>query len=41
VSGDTAKVNCATCHNGIYKPLFGAGMAKDFPDLTATAAAAQ
>ena len=28
------KVNCATCHNGVYKPLFGVGMAKDFPELT-------
>jgi photosynthetic reaction center cytochrome c subunit len=33
--GDTAKVNCATCHNGVYKPLFGVSMAKDFPELTA------
>jgi photosynthetic reaction center cytochrome c subunit len=28
------KVNCATCQNGVYKPLFGAGMAQDFPELT-------
>jgi photosynthetic reaction center cytochrome c subunit len=33
--GDSPKVNCATCHNGVYKPLFGVGMAKDFPELTA------
>jgi photosynthetic reaction center cytochrome c subunit len=33
-SGDSAKVNCATCHQGVYKPLFGVGMAKDFPELT-------
>ena len=33
--GDSAKVNCATCHNGVYKPLFGVSMAKDFPELTA------
>jgi len=33
--GDSPKVNCATCHNGVYKPLFGATMAKDFPELTA------
>jgi photosynthetic reaction center cytochrome c subunit len=32
--GDSPKVNCATCHNGVYKPLFGVGMAKDFPELT-------
>jgi photosynthetic reaction center cytochrome c subunit len=31
--GDVAKVNCATCHAGAYKPLFGAQMAKDFPAL--------
>jgi photosynthetic reaction center cytochrome c subunit len=34
--GDSPKVNCATCHNGVYKPLFGVGMAKDFPELTAS-----
>jgi photosynthetic reaction center cytochrome c subunit len=28
-NGDVAKVNCATCHQGAYKPLFGAPMAKD------------
>lgn len=32
--GDSPKLNCATCHNGVYKPLFGVGMAKDFPELT-------
>ncbi|WP_428484706.1 photosynthetic reaction center cytochrome PufC [Rhodopila sp.] len=31
--GDSAKVNCATCHNGVYKPLFGVSMVKDFPEL--------
>jgi photosynthetic reaction center cytochrome c subunit len=31
--GDVAKVNCATCHQGAYKPLYGAKMAKDFPEL--------
>jgi photosynthetic reaction center cytochrome c subunit len=31
--GDVAKVNCATCHQGVYKPLFGAQMAKDYPEL--------
>lgn len=34
VEGDSPKVNCATCHNGVYKPLFGVSMAKDFPELT-------
>jgi photosynthetic reaction center cytochrome c subunit len=33
-TGDSAKVNCATCHQGVYKPLFGVGMAKDFPEFT-------
>jgi photosynthetic reaction center cytochrome c subunit len=31
--GDVAKINCATCHQGAYKPLFGAQMAKDHPEL--------
>jgi photosynthetic reaction center cytochrome c subunit len=31
--GDPPKVNCATCHNGVYKPLFGVSMAQDFPEL--------
>ena len=31
--GDVAKVNCATCHQGAYKPLYGAAMAKDYPEL--------
>jgi photosynthetic reaction center cytochrome c subunit len=44
--GDVAKINCATCHQGVYKPLFGAAMAAKFPPLlgvgtvTATAAMA-
>ena len=33
--GDVAKVNCATCHQGVYKPLFGVGMAAGFPELQA------
>jgi len=32
--GDVAKVNCQTCHQGVYKPLFGAAMARNFPELT-------
>lgn len=32
-TGDVAKVNCATCHQGAYKPLYGATMAKDYPEL--------
>jgi photosynthetic reaction center cytochrome c subunit len=33
VTGDVAKVNCATCHNGVFKPLYGVSMAKDYPEL--------
>jgi photosynthetic reaction center cytochrome c subunit len=36
-TGDVAKNNCATCHQGAYKPLYGAKMAKDFPELQAIA----
>jgi photosynthetic reaction center cytochrome c subunit len=35
--GDVAKVNCTTCHQGAFKPLYGAPMAKDFPELQALA----
>lgn len=31
--GDVAKVNCTTCHQGAYKPLFGQSMLKDHPEL--------
>ena len=36
--GDVAKVSCATCHNGVWKPLYGAPMAKDHPGLLSVAA---
>lgn len=36
--GDVAKVSCATCHQGAYKPVYGAPMAKDFPELQRVAA---
>jgi photosynthetic reaction center cytochrome c subunit len=32
--GDAPKANCATCHNGVYKPLFGVSMAQGFPELS-------
>jgi photosynthetic reaction center cytochrome c subunit len=32
--GDVAKANCATCHRGVSKPLYGAAMARDYPELT-------
>ena len=31
--GDAPKANCATCHQGVAKPLYGAPMAKDYPEL--------
>jgi photosynthetic reaction center cytochrome c subunit len=42
-TGDVAKVSCATCHQGANKPLYGAQMAANHPELlktTATVAAA-
>jgi photosynthetic reaction center cytochrome c subunit len=36
--GDVAKVNCGTCHQGAFKPLYGAAMLKDYPQLGAVAA---
>lgn len=36
--GDAAKANCATCHQGAYKPLLGAAMLSDYPALGAPAA---
>lgn len=32
--GDPLKVNCATCHQGLPKPLQGVSMLKDYPELT-------
>lgn len=31
--GDAPKLQCLTCHNGAYKPLYGYPMAKDYPAL--------
>jgi photosynthetic reaction center cytochrome c subunit len=31
--GDALKINCNTCHQGAYKPAFGAQMARYFPSL--------
>jgi photosynthetic reaction center cytochrome c subunit len=39
-TGDVAKVNCATCHQGVNKPLGGLAMAKNWPGLLTTAVAA-
>jgi photosynthetic reaction center cytochrome c subunit len=38
--GDVLKVNCQTCHQGAYKPLYGAQMAKGHPELLSPVAAA-
>lgn len=32
-TGDVGKVGCGTCHRGVFKPLFGASMLKDYPEL--------
>lgn len=31
--GDPLKVSCKTCHQGAYRPLYGANMLKDYPSL--------
>jgi len=36
-NGDPLKVNCATCHQGAHKPLYGANMLRDYPELNLTA----
>jgi len=33
VQGDALKVNCATCHQGANRPLLGAPMLRDYPEL--------
>lgn len=38
--GDAPKANCATCHQGAYKPLYGVSMLKDYPELAVVPAAA-
>jgi photosynthetic reaction center cytochrome c subunit len=32
-TGDAPKLNCLTCHQGAYKPLYGVSMLKDHPEL--------
>jgi photosynthetic reaction center cytochrome c subunit len=36
--GDGPKVNCATCHDGVFKPMYGKSMLKDFPELAGSPA---
>jgi photosynthetic reaction center cytochrome c subunit len=38
-TGDAPKANCATCHQGAYKPLNGVSMIKDYPELAPATAA--
>jgi photosynthetic reaction center cytochrome c subunit len=33
---DVAKISCATCHQGAYKPLYGYSMLKSHPELAGT-----
>ena len=33
VLGDVAKIACVTCHQGVFKPLYGVSMAKNWPEL--------
>ena len=39
--GDALKTNCQTCHQGAYKPLYGAEMLKSFPNLARMNATAE
>ncbi len=39
--GDALKVYCATCHQGAYKPLYGAEMLKHYPNLSELSDAAE
>jgi photosynthetic reaction center cytochrome c subunit len=32
-AGDGPKLDCATCHNGAFKPLLGVSMVADYPEL--------
>jgi photosynthetic reaction center cytochrome c subunit len=34
-AGDPMKVNCSTCHRGVNRPLNGAPMLQDYPELRA------
>jgi len=37
-TGDVAKANCLTCHQGVNKPMYGKSMLGDFPYLATTPA---
>ena len=38
--GDGPKLNCMTCHQGVYQPLFGANSLKDYIELSSDTAGA-
>ncbi|MCW6507293.1 photosynthetic reaction center cytochrome PufC [Lichenifustis flavocetrariae] len=38
--GDGPKVNCATCHQGVYKPLYGGSTLKDYQELASSTSGA-
>ncbi len=38
--GDTLKVNCTTCHQGVYQPIYGANMLRNYPELNLPVATA-
>ena len=38
--GDPLKVSCETCHQGAYKPMYGARMLQDYPSLARPGGAA-
>jgi photosynthetic reaction center cytochrome c subunit len=38
--GDPLKVSCKTCHQGAYKPMYGARMLQDYPSLSRLSGAA-
>lgn len=40
-SGDAQKLACNTCHQGAFKPLYGAPMLKDYPNLGKQSAGAK
>ncbi|MFQ3623474.1 MAG: photosynthetic reaction center cytochrome PufC [Acetobacteraceae bacterium] len=39
IAGDALKVNCLTCHQGAHKPMLGAQMLANYPELNAVSQA--
>jgi photosynthetic reaction center cytochrome c subunit len=39
-NGDVPKLNCATCHQGAFKPMYGASLLKTHPELAEVRATA-